>query len=102
MNTKMLDLLKNRNYSFPKYLIKLYKKLGLDESLLLVVIFLLNLDDPITCDYKMFAEERKYDIVIRLWAYYAFGCIERNKDKEWEGYSACLFLCLFFSASYRA
>ena len=61
MNTKMLDLLKNRNYSFPKYLIKLYKKLGLDESLLLVVIFLLNLDDPITCDYKMFAEELNMD-----------------------------------------
>lgn len=57
MSNKVVNLLKNKNYVVPEYLLKNYVNLGLDSNLLIIIIYLINLDMPIICDYKKISED---------------------------------------------
>jgi DNA replication protein len=57
MSNKVVSLLKNKNYVVPEYLLKNYVNLGLNSNLLIIIIYLINLDMPIICDYKKISED---------------------------------------------
>lgn len=52
MNNKVMGILKAKSYVVPSYLISNYKEFDLDSTLVLIMIYLLNLDSPIICDYQ--------------------------------------------------
>lgn len=57
MNNKIIEILKQKTYVVPSYLIKNYKLLGLSSDNVIVMIYLLNLNDPIVCNYQKFASD---------------------------------------------
>lgn len=57
MNNKIIDLLKEKNYVLPSYLMRNYKEIGLNANLLLFMIYLINLEEPIVCDYNKFSKD---------------------------------------------
>lgn len=57
MSNKVVNLLKNKNYVVPEYLLKNYINLGLNSNLLIIIIYLINLDMPIICDYTKIGED---------------------------------------------
>ena len=57
MNKNVINLLKDKNYIMPSYLLKNYKKIGLTIDLFVLVCYLINLDNPIVCDYKRFSND---------------------------------------------
>lgn len=57
MSNKVVNLLKNKNYVVPEYLLKNYVNLGLNSNLLIIIIYLINLDMPIICDYVKISED---------------------------------------------
>lgn len=57
MNSKILEILKYKSYIVPSYLIKNYKKMGLNSDNVIILIYLLNLNDPIVCDYQKFSTD---------------------------------------------
>ena len=57
MNKNVINLLKDKNYIMPSYLLKNYKKIGLTSDLFVLVCYLINLDNPIVCDYKRFSND---------------------------------------------
>lgn len=52
MNEKVMELLKSRDYVVPSFLIKNYKSLGVNAEITLLIIYLINLKEPIICDYN--------------------------------------------------
>jgi DNA replication protein len=61
MSNKVVNLLKNKNYVVPEYLLKNYVNLGLNSNLLIIIIYLINLDMPIICDYLKISEDINMD-----------------------------------------
>lgn len=61
MNNKVMSLLKNKNYLLPEYLLRNYKPLGLDESLLIFIIYLMSLNNPIECNYDVMSKDMNLD-----------------------------------------
>ena len=57
MNNKVISLLKDKNYVLPQYLLKNYKNIGLNSEELIFLIYLINLEKPIVCDYNIFSED---------------------------------------------
>lgn len=57
MSNKVINLLKNRNYILPEYLLKNYKKMGLTGDLLIFLIYLINENNPIECDYNKISDD---------------------------------------------
>ena len=53
----LLRLLKDKNYVLPQYLLKNYKNIGLNSEELIFLIYLINLEKPIVCDYNIFSED---------------------------------------------
>ena len=47
MNNKLLDMLKEKNYVIPSYILKNHSKLGLNSDLLLLIIYLMSLNNLI-------------------------------------------------------
>lgn len=63
MNNKVLDLLKERDYVVPSFLIKEYKKLLLSSDDVIMIIYLINIDNPIVCDYQKISNDLNIDVV---------------------------------------
>ena len=62
MNSKVMELLKLRDYVVPSYLIKNYDKLGLSAEMTLLLIYIINLKEPIVCDYQKMAIDLNIDL----------------------------------------
>lgn len=62
MNGKVIELLKSRDYVVPSFLIKNYKSLGIDAEITLLLIYLINLKDPIVCDYQKMSIDLNMDV----------------------------------------
>jgi DNA replication protein len=45
----------------PEYLLKNYVSVGLSSDLLIIMVYLINLDKPIVCDYNMFSKDLNID-----------------------------------------
>lgn len=63
MNNKVLDLLKERDYVVPSFLIKEYKKLLLSSDDVIMIIYLINMNNPIVCDYQKISNDLNIDVV---------------------------------------
>lgn len=57
-----MELLKLRDYVVPSYLIKNYDKLGLSAEMTLLLIYIINLKEPIVCDYQKMSMDLNIDI----------------------------------------
>ena len=62
MNSKVMELLKLRDYVVPSYLIKNHDKLGLSAEMTLLLIYIINLKEPIVCDYQKMSMDLNIDI----------------------------------------
>ena len=61
MNNQVINILKDKNYVLPEYLLKNYRGIGLTSDLLILIIYLINLDKPVVCDYGMFSKDLNID-----------------------------------------
>lgn len=61
MNKKFMDLLKIKNYVVPSYLFTNYSLLGVSDKELIILIYLINKEQPLICDYKKISEEMNID-----------------------------------------
>lgn len=57
-----MELLKLRDYVVPSFLIKNYKKLGLSAEMTLLLIYIINLREPIVCDYQKMSSDLNMDV----------------------------------------
>lgn len=62
MNSKVIEILKNRDLVVPSFLICNYKSLGLKPNNVIILIYLLNLKSPIVCNYEEFAKDLNTDV----------------------------------------
>ena len=61
MNSKVMNIIKSKSYVVPSYLLKSYSEFGLSSDMFIVMIYLLNVDSPIICDYKKIGEDLGID-----------------------------------------
>ena len=54
---KLIELMKLGNISIPKYIFQNYKKIGMDDSEFIVMMYLINLGEKIPFNPKILAEE---------------------------------------------
>lgn len=62
MNDKAINILKERDYVVPSFLIKNYRDLGISPKNVLLLIYLINLKEPIVCDYQQIRTDLNMDI----------------------------------------
>ena len=63
MNSKVIDLLKSKNYVVSDFLIKNYKVWNLDVEEFIILIYLIN-SCTIVCDYKLISSELGMDLEV--------------------------------------
>lgn len=63
MNTRVLDLLKKRDYVVPSFLIENYSKLSLSSDDVILLIYLINEQNPIVCDYQKMSKDLNIDLM---------------------------------------
>lgn len=63
MNTKVLDLLKQRDYVVPSFLIEKYNILGISSDNVILLIYLINQNTPIICDYQKISKDLNIDMM---------------------------------------
>jgi DNA replication protein len=88
MNSKVISILKNRNYTISDYLLKNYKLLGISSDEFIVLIYLTNKDLPIVCDYKVISSDlniTQKDAMIYVSGLKDKGIIEIKVEKNKEG-----------------
>ena len=61
MNSKVIDLLKSKNYVVGDFLIKNYKVWNLDVDEFIILIYLMN-SSNLVCDYKLISSELGMDL----------------------------------------
>ena len=61
MNSKVIDLLKSKNYVVSDFLIKNYKVWNLDVDAFIILIYLMN-SSNLVCDYKLISSELGMDL----------------------------------------
>ena len=61
MNSKVIDLLKSKNYVVSDFLIKNYKVWNLDVDQFIILIYLMN-SSNLVCDYKLISSELGMDL----------------------------------------
>ena len=61
MNSKVIDLLKSKNYVVSDFLIKNYKVWNLDVDEFIILIYLMN-SSNLVCDYKIISSELGMDL----------------------------------------
>ena len=61
MNSKVIDLLKSKNYVVSDFLIKNYKVWNLDVHEFIILIYLMN-SSNLVCDYKLISSELGMDL----------------------------------------
>lgn len=64
MNSKVIEILKDRDYVVPSFLVKHYSSLGLSGENAMLLIYFLNYKEPIICDYKKFSNDLNTDIKV--------------------------------------
>lgn len=101
MNNKVMNILKDKNYVLPEYLLKNYKVIGLNSELLIFIVYLINLEKPIVCNYKMFSNDlniTEKEILILINELKEKGMVEielkKNSESKLEEY---INLDLFFN-----
>jgi len=62
MNSKVIEMLKTRDYVVPSFLIKNYKLFNISAENVLLLIYLINCNEPIICDYQKFSNDLNIDI----------------------------------------
>lgn len=62
MNGKVIELLKLRDYVVPSFLIKNYKMLGISSEMTLLLIYIINLKEPIVCDYHKMSSDLNMNV----------------------------------------
>lgn len=101
MNKKFMDLLKIKNYVVPAYLFTNYSLLGVTDKELIILIYLINKEQPLICDYKKISEEMnidKKDVMTCINNLKDKGLIEIKLDKNNESkLEEYIFLDLLFS-----
>lgn len=63
MNDKLMELVKTKNFIVPGYLIKNYKNYGLTGDMAMLIIYLINLSEPIVCDYQSMSVDLNMNIM---------------------------------------
>ena len=63
MNAKVLDLLKQRDYIVPSFLIEKYSTLGINAEDVILLIYLINQNTPIICDYQKISNDLNSDLM---------------------------------------
>ena len=63
MNSKVIDLLKSKNYVVSDFLIKNYKVWNLDVDEFIILIYLMN-SSNLVCDYKLISSELGMDLEV--------------------------------------
>jgi len=63
MNVKVLDLLKQRDYVVPSFLIEKYSTLGISAENVILLIYLINQNTPIVCDYQKISKDLNIDLM---------------------------------------
>lgn len=63
MNAKVLDLLKQRDYVVPSFLIEKHNILGISSDNVILLIYLINQNTPIICDYQKISSDLNIDLV---------------------------------------
>lgn len=63
MNSKVIDLLKSKNYVVSDFLIKNYKVWNLDVDEFIILIYLMN-SSNLVCDYKLISSELGIDLEV--------------------------------------
>lgn len=61
MNNQIINLLKEKNYVLPEYLLKNYKKIGMSSDQFIFIVYLINQEKPIICNYSMFSKYLNVD-----------------------------------------
>ena len=56
-NAKVMELLKARDYVVPSFFVRNYKLFGIDAERAFMLVYLINLKEPIVCDYQRFASD---------------------------------------------
>ena len=62
MNNKIIEILKQRDYVVPSFLIKNYIKLGISAEDTILLIYLINISGEIICDYQKFSNDLNVDL----------------------------------------
>ena len=57
MNSKFINLLKDKNFVVSYYLLRNYKQFGIESEEFIILIYLINVTQPIICDYKRISNE---------------------------------------------
>lgn len=65
MNSKVIDLLKSKNYVVSDFLIKNYKVWNLDVDEFIILIYLMN-SSNLVCDYKLISSELGMDLEVAM------------------------------------
>lgn len=101
MNNKVMNILKDKNYVLPEYLLKNYKLIGLSSELLIFMVYLINLEKPIVCNYKVFSNDlniREKEVLVLINELKEKGMLEvelkKNIESKLEEY---INLDLFFN-----
>lgn len=63
MNVKVLDLLKQRDYVVPKFLIEKHSIYGISAENVILLIYLINQNTPIVCDYQKISTDLNIDLM---------------------------------------
>lgn len=63
MNAKVLDLLKQRDYVVPSFLIEKHNILGISSDNVILLIYLINQNTPIICDYQKISSDLNIDLI---------------------------------------
>ena len=63
MNAKVLDLLKQRDYVVPSFLIEKHNILGISSDNVILLIYLINQNTPIICDYQKISNDLNIDLI---------------------------------------
>lgn len=85
MNKKFMELLKIKNYVIPAYLFSNYSTLGITDKELIVLIYLINKEQPLICNYKKISEDmniEKKDIMTCINDLKNKGLLEIRIDKN--------------------
>lgn len=93
MSDKIINILKGKNYVFPDYLLKNYKTLNISSDEFIILIYLINKELPIICDYKEISNDLNIslkDIMLNVNNMKDKGILEikvkKNKDGKLEEY----------------
>lgn len=88
MNDKIINILKDKNYVIPYYLMKKYKMLNIELSEFILLVYLINNKEELICDYEKLSSDlnsSKKDMMISIETLKNKGLIEIKIVNNEEG-----------------